>query len=300
MPQEIEFVHVAAQDAQRQDHAPRAAGAGVGRAGRRHLDADGRLTCRAGRHDGGRPASVAQRRRRLRRETEDAMDELQETILRLRGEGVPRGGRRPRGRRRHAADHAAASSTRSRWSRSSASSRRSTRSRSRTPRPRPEAFDTVNSIAALVQRVPRQAGVGRRVMAYSRRRLRELVPAGAGRASATPACSRRSASSTRRRAPTSRSSSRRGAPAEAGHQPVRQQLPRPLQPPRGGRGGARGPRPPRLRHVLGALHLRHPGHPPRAREQAHRRSSAPRTRCSSPPAWTPTPASSRRSSPSRT
>ena len=31
-----------------------------------------------------------------------------------------------------------------------------------------------------------------------------------------------------------------------------------------------GPRHARLRHVVGALHLRHPGHPPRAREQAHR------------------------------
>ena len=43
MPQEIEFVDVAAQDAQRQDRAPRPAGPGVGRAGRRHLDADERV-----------------------------------------------------------------------------------------------------------------------------------------------------------------------------------------------------------------------------------------------------------------
>ena len=54
---------------------------------------------------------------------------------------------------------------------------------------------------------------------------------------------------------------------------------------------------PRLRHVVRALHLRHAGHPPRARETPDRSSSAPRTRFSSPPASTRTPASSRRSCP---
>ena len=38
MPQEIEYVGLAAQDAQRQDHAPPAACQGMGRGGGRHLD----------------------------------------------------------------------------------------------------------------------------------------------------------------------------------------------------------------------------------------------------------------------
>ncbi len=42
MPQEIEFVASLPQDAQRQDHAARAAGEGVRRAGRRPVDAHGR------------------------------------------------------------------------------------------------------------------------------------------------------------------------------------------------------------------------------------------------------------------
>ena len=85
-----------------------------------------------------------------------------------------------------------------------------------------------------------------------------------------------------------------GAAPQAGHQHVRQQLPRPVQPPDGGEGGARRPRRARLRHVVGALHLRHPGHPPELEKQADRRSWAPRTPSSSPRAWTPTAASSRR------
>ena len=134
----------------------------------------------------------------------------------------------------------------------------------------PEAFDTVNSIAALVRALHRQVTLGRRVMAYSDARREsptrhELAAIRKARAS-----SRRSASSTRRRAPTSRSSSRSARRRKkvinlcannylglSSHPDVVE-------------AAHAGPRPPRLRHVVGALHLRHPGHPPRAREQAHR------------------------------
>ncbi|MCK7491949.1 MAG: hypothetical protein MZW92_10040 [Comamonadaceae bacterium] len=81
MPQEIEFVDQAAQDAQRQDHAPRAAARKeLGRADRRHQSTlDGRLTrTRASSRSGS--------------ET-DGADEGDDP--RLRHEGVPRRGRRP-------------------------------------------------------------------------------------------------------------------------------------------------------------------------------------------------------------
>ena len=83
-------------------------------------------------------------------------------------------------------------------------------------------------------------------------------------------------------------------------QPVRQQLPRPRQPPRDRGGGARGARPLGLRHGLRALHLRHPDRPPRARGAALRVPRHARTRSSTPPASTPTAASSRRCSGRRT
>ncbi len=51
---------------------------------------------------------------------------------------------------------------------------------------------------------------------------------------------------------------------------------------------ARRARRARLRHGVGALHLRHAGHPPRARGSASARSSAARTRSSTRPASTPT------------
>ena len=55
-----------------------------------------------------------------------------------------------------------------------------------------------------------------------------------------------------------------------GAEPLRQQLPRPRQPPGGARGRARRARRARLRHGVGALHLRHAGHPQRARGAAQR------------------------------
>ncbi len=58
----------------------------------------------------------------------------------------------------------------------------------------------------------------------------------------------------------------RGRPR--GHQPVRQQLPRPRRRPRGRGRRACGPRPPRLRHGLCAIHLRHADSAPRARAAA--------------------------------
>ena len=56
----------------------------------------------------------------------------------------------------------------------------------------------------------------------------------------------------------------------------------------------------RLRDELGALHLRHPGPPQEPRGEDLARSSAPRTRSSTPPASTRTAASSRRCSAKRT
>ena len=63
-------------------------------------------------------------------------------------------------------------------------------------------------------------------------------------------------------------------------QPLRQQLPRPRQPSGRARGRARGARRARLRHGLGALHLRHAGHPPRARGAHQRVPRHARTRSS--------------------
>ena len=84
--------------------------------------------------------------------------------------------------------------------------------------------------------------------------------------------------------------------ARAGAQLLRQQLPRPLRPPGAGRGRAPRARRVGLRHVLRALHLRHAGAAPRAREARSPPSSAWRTRSSTPPASTPTAASSSRCS----
>ena len=89
MPQEIEFVDIAAQDAERQDHAPGPPRAGVGRADRRPLHADGGLT----------------------------MDDIRKTDPRLRPPRVPRGGGRSAAHRDDARSSRAASSTPSRWSR---------------------------------------------------------------------------------------------------------------------------------------------------------------------------------------
>ena len=83
-------------------------------------------------------------------------------------------------------------------------------------------------------------------------------------------------------------------------QPVRQQLPRPVQPPRGGRGRRRRPAHPRVRPVERALHLRHPGHPHRSSSPGSAPSSAPRPRSSTRPASTRTAASSSRCSARRT
>ena len=85
-----------------------------------------------------------------------------------------------------------------------------------------------------------------------------------------------------------------------GDQPLRQQLPRPGRPSRGGRGRPRGARPLGLRDGLGPLHLRHPGDPRRAGASGSPSSSAPRRRSSTAPASTPTAASSRPCSAPRT
>ena len=61
----------------------------------------------------------------------------------------------------------------------------------------------------------------------------------------------------------------RGAP-RAGPELLREQLPRPFGPPRAAGGRAPGPRRMGLRHVQRALHLRHPGPAPGAREEARR------------------------------
>ena len=57
---------------------------------------------------------------------------------------------------------------------------------------------------------------------------------------------------------------RRGGGARRAAEPLRQQLPRPRQPPRDGRCRARGARPLGVRNGLREVHLRHAGAPPRA------------------------------------
>ena len=247
---------VAAQDPQRQDRAPHAAGPGVGRADRRHLHRDERLNAETR-----GPQAAA------RNPQERPMDELKQAILdyvkkeyleedddrdhqrglaadhrRHRGlllDGLaqalpgaevrdPDPGRRGQpGGLRHRQQHRRAGHA--------ASSRRAAADRS---------VMAVQRIARALPDRARRASASRAVQGGA------LHPLAAGRRH-------------RGRVP-----GRRGG--HEGHQPLRQQLPRPLQPPRGRRGRARGARPPRLRHVVGALHLRHPGHPPRARAEADR------------------------------
>ena len=81
---------------------------------------------------------------------------------------------------------------------------------------------------------------------------------------------------------------------------LREQLPRPVEPPAGHRGGARRARRARLRAVERALHLRHAGPATRSSRRRSRRSSAPRTRSSTRRASTRTAGCSRRCSARRT
>ena len=92
MPQEIEFVALAPQDAERKDPAPDAARQGVGRADRRHLDAGRGLANLMDRDDPGR----GMRKGRMQY-AGDA-----KTNPRIREEGIPRGRRRHRDRLRSA------------------------------------------------------------------------------------------------------------------------------------------------------------------------------------------------------
>ena len=184
---------------------------------------------------------------------------------RLREEGVPGGGRRPRAHARHPADSAAASSTRSRWCRSSASWRRSTPSRSRTPtRHAGGVRHRSTSIAPLVRQFkPAEHGRGRRRVsagprAVVKRRPVAWSPRG-GDHGVTQAKARdwyqqelagiRDAGLFKEERYIH---SPQGADIEvefpvgaanrpSGHQHVRQQLPRTVQPSRGDEGGARGP-----------------------------------------------------------
>ena len=77
---------------------------------------------------------------------------------------------------------------------------------------------------------------------------------------------------------------------------LRQQLPRPGQPPATSSPPPRRARPLGLRPGQRALHLRHAGAPQATRSAHQPRSSAPRTRSSTPPASTPTAGCSRRCS----
>ena len=87
---------------------------------------------------------------------------------------------------------------------------------------------------------------------------------------------------------------RRRRPAARRAEYVRQQLPRPGRPPGGPRGGARGARRLGLRHGQRPFHLRHAATPQATGSGRWPNFSAPRTRFSIPPAWTPMAGCSRR------
>ena len=204
------------------------------------------------------------------------MDDLKKMILDYVAQGVPRGGRRPRGQRRHAADHrrhrrfvldGLAQAVPREEVRHPDSRRR------RHPGGLRHGQQHRGAGEALPQEVDREEQSWRTATRSARSVPdRSDQPAGPGLFKEERFIHAPQGAEIEVEFPA-------GAAAEESHQHVRQQLPRAVQPSGRGRGRARGTRPSRLRHVLGPLHLRHAGHPPRAREQAdgvprHRRHPA--------------------------
>ena len=130
----------------------------------------------------------------------------------------------------------------------------------------PQAFDTVTSIIDAGEQAPGEEGGV--TMAYPAAVQRGL----AGRTGRHP---REGHLQGRAVHPLAAGRAHQGrvperVGAQGGRQPLREQLPRALEPPRRDRRRAQGARRARLRHVERAVHLRHAGPAPDARAEADR------------------------------